>query len=81
MKIRMNIEDLTLRGQLSKLKCGYGDNTSWVSLSDKELKEDFLKTLNYYKENKKKLNKEEKEYLEMLEQVKLKVYGNKEMNK
>lgn len=81
MKIKMNIEDLTLRGQLSKLKGGYGDDTSWVSLSNKELKEDFLKTLNYYKENKKKLNKEEKEYLEMLEQVKLKVYGNKEMNK
>ena len=81
MKIKMNIEDLTLRGQLSKLKGGYGDDTSWVSLSDKELKEDFLKTLNYYKENKKKLNKEEKEYLEMLEQVKLKVYGDKEMNK
>lgn len=81
MKIRMNIEDLTLRGQLAKLKYGYGNDTGWVSLSDKELKEDFFKTLNYYKENEKKLNKEEKEYLEMLEQVKLKVYSNKEMTK
>lgn len=77
MKIRMNIEDLTLRGQLSKLKCGYGDNTSWVSLSDKELKEDFLKTLNYYKERKQYLNFDEKQYLQELEKVNSKVYGKR----
>lgn len=81
MKIKMNIEDLTLRGQLSKLKGGYGDDTSWVSLSDKELKEDFLKTLNYYEEQKSHLGKQEKIYLKLLEEVKLKVYGNKEVSK
>lgn len=81
MKIKMNIEDLTLRGQLSKLKGGYGDDTSWVSLSDRELKEDFLKTLNYYQEQAKYLSKREKEYLKELENVKTIVYGNKEMNK
>ena len=81
MEIKMNIEDLTLRGQLSKLKGGYGDDTSWASLSDKELKEDFLKTLNYYEEQKPHLGKQEKIYLKLLEEVKLKVYGNKEMNK
>lgn len=81
MKIKMNIEDLTLRGQLSKLKCGYGDDTSWVSLSDRELKQDFLKTLSYYQEQAKYLSKKEKEYLKELENVKTIVYGNKEMNK
>lgn len=75
MKIKMNIEDLTLRGQLSKLKCGYGDNKSWVRLNDKELKQDFYKTLNYYKEQKKCLNKNEKEYLKELEKVNMIVYG------
>lgn len=76
MKIKMNIENLTLRGQLTKLKCGYGDNTSWVSLNDKDLKDDFFKTLNYYKEQKHYLNRSEREYLETLEKVKSIVYGD-----
>lgn len=76
MKIKMNIEDLTLRGQLSKLKCGYGDDLNWTKLNDKELKEDFFKTLNYYNEQRPYLNQYEKKYLEILEQVKVKVYGN-----
>lgn len=78
MKIKMNIEDLTLRSQLSKLKCGYGDDNSWCSLNDKQLKEDFLKTLNYYQEQSQYLNKNEKEYLKELENVKTIVYGDKE---
>lgn len=73
MKINITIEDLTLRGQLSKIR--YGDNLEWVSLNDKELKEDFIKTLNYYEENKQYLSKEEEKYLEQLEEVKLKVFG------
>ena len=77
MKIKMTIEDLTLRGQLSKLKEGYGDNKEWVKLNDKELKEDFFKTLNYYKEQEKILSKKEKEYLKLLEKVKSLVYGIK----
>lgn len=75
MKIKMNIEDLTLRGQLSKIR--YGDSLEWTSLNDKELKEDFIKTLNYYEERKQFLNKEEKRYLEQLKEIRLKVYGNK----
>ena len=74
MKIKMNIKDLTLRGQLTKLKDGYGDNMSWVSLNDKELKEDFFKTLTYYEEQKQYLNKSEREYLEALERIKSIVY-------
>lgn len=73
MKINITIEDLTLRGQLNKIR--YGDNLEWVSLNDKELKEDFIKTLNYYEENKQYLSKEEEKYLEQLEEVKLKVFG------
>lgn len=80
MKIKMNIEDLTLRGQLSKMEGGYGDDSSWVSLNDKQLKEDFIKTLNYYQEAE-HLGKREKEYLKELQNVKTIVYGNKEMNK
>lgn len=75
MKIKMNIEDLTLRGQLSNIR--YGDNLEWTSLNDKELKEDFIKTLNYYEERKQFLNSEEKRYLEQLKEIRLKVYGNK----
>ena len=78
MKIKMNVEDLTLRGQLSKLKGGYGDNKEWVKLNNKELKQDFLKTLHYYKENECYLNKKEREYLKLLEEIKLLVYGVKE---
>lgn len=74
MKIKITIEDLTLRGQLSKLKCGYGDDLSWTKLNDKELKEDFFKTLNNYKEQEQYLSKEEKEYLKALEEVKSKVF-------
>lgn len=75
MKIKMNVEDLTLKGQLGKLEGGYGDDLSWTQLNYKELKEDFLKTLNYYKENKQYLSKSEKQYLEQLENIKLMVYG------
>lgn len=75
MKIKMNIEDLTLRGQLSKLKCGYGDDKSWVRLNDKELKQDFYKTLNYYKRQEKYLSKNEKKYLKELEKVNMIVYS------
>lgn len=75
MKIKMHIEDLTLRGQLSKMKDGYGDDLSWTRLNDKELKEDFFKTLNYYKERALYLGKNEKKYLKQLEEIKLKVYG------
>lgn len=78
MKIKMNIEDLTLRGQLRKLKGGYGDDMSWVSLTDKELKEDFFKTLSYYEEQKQYLSKGEREYLKALERIKSIVYENKE---
>lgn len=74
MKIKMNIEDLTLRGQLRKLKGGYGDDMSWVSLTDKELKEDFFKTLTYYEEQKQYLNKDERKYLETLKRIKSIVY-------
>ena len=76
MKIKMNVEDLTLRGQLSKLKVGYGDDRSWAKLSDTQLKEDFFKTLTYYKQQEQFLNKSEKEYLKLLEKIKLVVYGN-----
>ena len=75
MNIKMNIVDLTLRGQLRKLNGGYGDDMSWVSLNDKELKEDFFKTLTYYEEQKQYLNKSEREYLKSLEQIKVIVYG------
>lgn len=75
MKIKMNVEDLTLKGQLSKLEGGYGDDLSWTQLNYRELKEDFFKTLNYYKENKQYLSKSEKQYLEQLENIKLMVYG------
>lgn len=70
MKIKMNIEDLTLRGQLSKLKCGYGDDKSWTRLNDKQLKQDFFKTLTNYKEQEQYLNKQEKAYLKELEKNK-----------
>lgn len=75
MKIKFNIQDLTLRGQLSKMPGGYGDNLAWTKFNDKELKADFFKTLNYYKEQKQYLNKSEKSYLEQLENIKLIVYG------
>lgn len=74
MKIKMNITDLTLRGQLSKLQQGYGDDLSWTKLSYKELKEDFQKTLNYYRSQKKYLNKNEQNYLKQLENINLIVY-------
>ena len=45
MKIKMHIEDLTLRGQLSKI--AYGDDLSWTRLNDKELKEDFFKNKDF----------------------------------
>lgn len=76
MKIKFNIQDLTLRGQLSKMSDGYGDNLNWTKFNDKELKEDFFKTLNYYREQKQYLNKNEKSYLEQLENIKLIVYGD-----
>lgn len=76
MRIKMTIEDLTLRGQLRKLNCGFGDDMSWISLNDKELKKEFLKALTYYREQKQYLNKKEKEYLKSLENVNLIVYGN-----
>ncbi len=79
MKIKMNVIDLTLRGQLSKMQNGYGDNLSWTKLNDKELKNDFFKTLNYYKENEKYLSKKEKEYLKQLDEIKNIVYENKEV--
>ena len=73
--MKVSIQDLTLRGQLSKLKCGYGDNLNWTTLTDKELKEDFFKTINYYKEQEQFLNKNEKEYLKELEEVRKIVYN------
>ena len=72
MKINMRVTDLTLRGQLSKIN--YGDDLSWTKLSDKELKQDFLKVLNYYQENEKYLSKKEKEYLKQLQKVNEIVY-------
>lgn len=73
--MKITIQDLTLRGQLSKLKCGYGDDLSWTKLSDKELKEDFFKTINKYKENEQYLSSSEKDYLKMLEDVRKIVYS------
>ena len=73
--MKITIQDLTLRGQLSKLKCGYGDNLNWTKLSDKELKEDFFKTINKYKENEQYLSSSEKDYLKMLEDVRKIVYS------
>lgn len=73
--MKITIQDLTLRGQLSKLKCGYGDDLNWTKLSDKELKEDFFKTINKYKENEQYLSSSEKEYLKMLEDVRKIVYS------
>lgn len=72
--MKMNIIDLTLKGQLSKIN--YGDNLTWTKLNYKELKEDFFKTLKYYEENKKYLSKGEREYLNQLEEIKNIVYGN-----
>ena len=79
MKVNIHIEDLTLRGQLSKMKCGYGDDRSWTSLSDKELKNDFIKTLNYYRENKSSLSKHEKDYLKQLEEINTIVFGKEDL--
>lgn len=74
--MKMKITDLTLRGQLTKMKDGFGDDMSWTRLSDKELKQSFLDVIKYYKEREKYLSKSELEYLKELEKVNKIVYGN-----